>query len=119
MKAYLAWGPLASDDPARLDFFTFQKQFEQARQDCMIFIVQNEGKAIEQSHLQKVFDPLYQVESARTKNNKGTGLGLSIAKMIIEKHGGAIHVYSKEGFGTTFVCCLPFHSKGEDENEIF
>lgn len=100
-------------------FSPFKKEIEQSRQDYIIFIVQNEGRGIEQDQLEKVFEPLYQVETARTKKSKGTGLGLSISKMIIEKHGGTIHAFSKEGFGTTFVCRLPYQSKGEDENEMF
>jgi signal transduction histidine kinase len=42
-----------------------------------------------------------------SKGEKGTGLGLWIVKGIIENHGGAIHVRSKEGAGTVFQIDVP------------
>jgi signal transduction histidine kinase len=38
---------------------------------------------------------------------QGTGLGLAIAKGIIEAHGGAIHLESEQGIGSTFSISLP------------
>lgn len=71
-------------------------------------VVQNEGEGIEKHHLQKIFDPLFQVDSARTKKElSGTGLGLSITKQIIEKHGGTITGFSELDVGTCFVCSIP------------
>lgn len=81
----------------------------------MYLIVQNEGKGISLEQLEKIFDPLYQADEARTKEGSGTGLGLSITKQIIEKHGGKVEMYSKENRGTAVICHLP-SSKGE-ENE--
>ena len=65
--------------------------------------------------LEKIFDPLYQADEARTKEGSGTGLGLSITKQIIEKHGGKVQMLSGENRGTAVICYLP-SSKGE-ENE--
>lgn len=42
-----------------------------------------------------------------THKTEGTGLGLAIAKRIIEAHGGAIHVTSNVGSGSTFTVFLP------------
>jgi signal transduction histidine kinase len=42
-----------------------------------------------------------------SKGEKGTGLGLWIVKGIIENHGGAIRVRSKEGTGTVFQLEVP------------
>jgi len=70
--------------------------------------VQNEGEAIPQEDIPHVFHPLFQVDEARTKqSDHGTGLGLSITKKIIEKHGGAVHLYSDKGYGVCMVCRLP------------
>lgn len=71
-------------------------------------VVQNEGKGIEGSAMQHIFQPLYQVDQARSKKDtRGTGLGLSITKQIIEKHGGTIDGFSKIDIGTCFICSIP------------
>lgn len=71
-------------------------------------IVQNEGKGIEKDKLEHIFDPLYQVDQARSKkDDHGTGLGLSITKQIIEKHGGKVFVLSEVNIGTCIVCKIP------------
>ncbi|MFD2444617.1 ATP-binding protein [Bacillus sp. CGMCC 1.16607] len=97
-------------------FPPFIESIEKTRHGMMM-IVQNEGKGIDFHEQEKILQPLYQVEASRTKKDQGTGLGLSIVKMIIEKHGGSIRVYSKDGYGTSVVCCLPYFLKGDREND--
>lgn len=81
----------------------------------MYLIVQNEGEGLSEEQLESVFEPLFQVDEARTKaGNRGTGLGLSITKQIIEKHGGKVQMLSRKDIGTAVVCYLP-KSKGEEE----
>lgn len=74
-------------------------------------IVQNEGEVIPIEDQEKLFDPLFQRDPSRNKDNKhgsrGSGLGLSIAKMIIERLGGFILVSSASEYGTAFICYLP------------
>lgn len=71
-------------------------------------VVQNEGVGIKEENLQRIFEPLYQEDQARSKQDtSGTGLGLSITKQIIEKHGGTIRAFSKEKVGTCFICSIP------------
>jgi signal transduction histidine kinase len=97
-------------------FTPFRDAIGNARKGTMI-IVQNEGKSIAPLEQEKILEPLYQVETYRTKKDNGTGLGLSIVKMILEKHRGSISIFSKEGYGTTIICQIPNHSKGDEENE--
>lgn len=71
-------------------------------------IVQNEGNGIDKAALEHIFQPLYQVDQARSKKDtRGTGLGLAITKQIIEKHGGTIIGLSELGVGTCFICSIP------------
>lgn len=97
-------------------FTPFRASIENSRKGILI-VVQNEGKSIAPKEQERILEPLYQVEESRTKKDNGTGLGLSIVKMIIEKHEGRISIFSKEGYGTTVVCQLPYYSKGDGENE--
>ena len=46
------------------------------------------GPGIPEAELEKVFEPYYRLESARSREGGGTGLGLSIARNIAELHGG-------------------------------
>jgi two-component system NtrC family sensor kinase len=59
------------------------------------------GPGIPPERLEKIFDPFF------TTKEKGTGLGLSVVYGIVERHGGAIHVDSLVGEGTTFTLELP------------
>lgn len=82
--------------------------------DKMYMIIQNEGTGISEYYKTHLFDPLYQVDQARSKKDAhGTGLGLSIAQQIIEKHGGKIMIYSKENQGACFICTIPKKKEGE------
>lgn len=78
------------------------------KQDGMYIIVQNSGQGVKKEDIEKLFEPMYQADTARTKaGERGTGLGLNIAKQIIEKHGGTVELVSKEDYGTAVLCWLP------------
>ncbi len=65
-----------------------------------IEIIDN-GKGIEDKHLDKIFNPFFSTRS------NGTGLGLAIVKNIIAQHNGTIIVKSVLGQGTKFIIELP------------
>jgi|GEM_PF-631036 len=65
------------------------------------------GIGIPKSHLGRIFDRFYRVDSGLTAQTPGTGLGLSICKEIIEAHGGKIWAESEVGKGSRFSFALP------------
>jgi two-component system phosphate regulon sensor histidine kinase PhoR len=65
-------------------------------------LVEDNGPGIEQRHLPRLFERFYRVDAGRSREIGGTGLGLSIVKHLVEAMGGAVHVESTPGVGTTF-----------------
>lgn len=65
----------------------------------------DQGPGIPESIKEKIFDPFF------TTKEKGTGLGLSIVYSVVQNHGGAIRVISREGDGSTFCVFLPADSE--------
>ena len=56
----------------------------------VVIRVRDTGPGIPETELEKVFEPYYRLEGARSREGGGTGLGLSIARNIAELHGGSL-----------------------------
>lgn len=68
----------------------------------VIIDVQDNGRGIEQRHLERLFERFYRVDKGRSRQLGGTGLGLAIVKHIALAHEGRITVKSTLGEGSTF-----------------
>jgi two-component system phosphate regulon sensor histidine kinase PhoR len=68
----------------------------------VIIDVKDNGRGIEQRHLERLFERFYRVDKGRSRQLGGTGLGLAIVKHIALAHGGRITVKSALGEGSTF-----------------
>lgn len=79
--------------------------------------VTDDGPGIPPDQRDHVFDRFTRGEAGMTQRVGGTGLGLAISKSLIELHGGAIGVTSKEGEGATFRIVLPALSTREAVEE--
>ena len=71
----------------------------------LVLSLQDEGRGIPESELQKIFDRFTQVKT--NQRPEGRGLGLTVAKQISTLHDGNLWVQSQEGNGTTFFALLP------------
>lgn len=67
------------------------------------FTVQDFGKGIDASYIDKIFDRYFKIPGSR---QDGTGLGLAISKEFIEAQGGFITVSSETGVGTILTVSL-------------
>ena len=73
----------------------------------IIIRVRDTGVGIPSEHLPRVFERLYRVDKARSRELGGTGLGLAIVKHLTRAHGGDAEVNSTVGQGCEFVIKLP------------
>jgi signal transduction histidine kinase len=69
--------------------------------ECVLIKVSDTGSGIDETSLDKVFDPFF------TTRASGTGLGLSIVQTIVRGHGGEITLESVKDKGTEFSMFLP------------
>ncbi|HWI63516.1 MAG TPA: HAMP domain-containing sensor histidine kinase [Symbiobacteriaceae bacterium] len=67
--------------------------------------VQDTGPGVPPEDLERVFDPLYRSDKARSTRTGGAGLGLAIARRLVEAHGGTITA-ANDG-GARFTITLP------------
>jgi two-component system, OmpR family, sensor histidine kinase BaeS len=61
-----------------------------ARNSWAELSVDDSAPGVPESALASLFERLYRVDGARTRESGGSGLGLAICKMLIEAHGGSI-----------------------------
>lgn len=60
----------------------------------------DDGVGMEAGELEKILEPFYRVDKARSRERGGTGLGLALCAEIIQLHQGKIRVESEPGRGT-------------------
>jgi signal transduction histidine kinase len=69
--------------------------------------VSDDGPGIPDPLRDKVFQPFFKVDDARSENNSGFGLGLSIALEIMKRHGGSIEMRPRQPTGLQVLMVLP------------
>jgi signal transduction histidine kinase len=79
--------------------------------DSIEIEVADDGPGIPTALRDKVFEPFFKADNARTQDNSGFGLGLSIALEIIKRHGGRIEMKPREPSGLRVLMVLPQFSR--------
>jgi len=69
--------------------------------------VRDSGIGIKAEDMTRLFKEFEQLETGMARRYDGTGLGLALTRKIVEIQGGAIHVQSELGKGSTFTVTLP------------
>lgn len=82
-------------------------------------IVTDQGRGIEPSQLEAIFDRFYQEEGALRRTAGGTGLGLAICRRIVESMGGKIWAESAgKDQGSQFHFTVPIEALSPEYNSV-
>jgi PAS domain S-box-containing protein len=81
----------------------------------IVFEVADTGIGIAPEHVERIFDPFYQVAG---RNSEGIGLGLAITRRLVDLLGGELSVRSSAGQGTTFTLVLETEARGRTARAV-
>ena len=62
--------------------------------------VSNEGRVLDLTAAERLFEPFTQVDSGATRNREGIGVGLYVVRRLIDVYGGSVDVRSEAGWVT-------------------
>ena len=75
--------------------------------DGICLMVEDNGCGIPAKEINKITEPFYRVDKARSRVEGRTGLGLSLCKQIADLHGAEITFWSEENKGTRVTVLFP------------
>lgn len=80
-----------------------------ARADALLvnFEVHDTGIGIAPEHMDRIWEPFWQVEQGRTRRVGGAGLGLSVTRRLARMLGGDVFAESTPGAGSRFRISVP------------
>jgi len=80
---------------------------------AFLLTVTDTGIGISETDQDRIFERFTQVDGSIKRAYGGTGLGLTVAQDLAELMGGALHVKSELGMGSTFTVRLAFQASME------
>jgi len=75
--------------------------------DHVRLTVRDTGSGIPEHELPHLFERFHRVEGTKGRTHEGTGIGLALVQELVKLHGGAVHVESEVGGGSTFTVAIP------------
>jgi signal transduction histidine kinase/ligand-binding sensor domain-containing protein/DNA-binding response OmpR family regulator len=87
-------------------------------QPDLVISVRDDGAGMEETYLQKIFEPFFQIHDKNNSVKAGSGLGLPLSKSLAEKHGGTIEAFSETGKGSIFTLVIPCIAGEEETPEV-
>ena len=78
--------------------------------------IDDTGPGIPEEELTHVFEPLYRLESSRSRETGGMGLGLAIVQSIVRAHGGRLTLSNRPKGGLRALVALPKRKIGTGHN---
>jgi signal transduction histidine kinase len=90
--------------------------------DWVTILIRDQGPGIKEIEREKIFQLFYAAEQPEGVE-KSSGIGLAFCKLVVEAHGGTIHIHSPEGGGSEFIISLPIvaseaEASGNSEEDV-
>ena len=76
----------------------------------IVITVANQGPCIPPELRERIFEPFFRADTARSRELGGVGLGLALVRAIAEVHGGSVSVEEGPAGGNQFLLRLPAES---------
>ncbi len=86
---------------------TIQVNWHRLGEGGSVLSIIDSGEGIEESHIPRLTERFYRIDTGRSRDMGGTGLGLSIVKHVMERHGGELRIRSRKGAGTRVELYFP------------
>lgn len=68
----------------------------------VVLTIADTGKGIDEAYREKIFEPFFRVDKARSREMGGVGLGLALVREVVRAHDGTIEVHPNKDGGTIF-----------------
>jgi two-component system sensor histidine kinase RstB len=78
--------------------------------------IDDDGKGLDESTIQKLFNPFFQADLSRTGPRKGYGLGLAIVSQIAKEHSAEVKAGNNRFGGAHFSVSFPLKSGTNKKN---
>lgn len=88
------------------DSIFFTGEINGSSAESFTITIRDEGIGIAKEDLNKITEPFYMVDKARSRKAGGAGLGLALCKRIAEIHNAELNINSTLGMGTTVTITL-------------